>query len=73
MRARNSLAADRGLDHLLVLAEVQRSGRPQIADAERCQPSAPIQELGAPIVEMQEHVMLEILGPLERARTVTQQ
>src|SRR5205085_7252007 len=39
---RHAVPADRRLDHLLVLTEMQRPGRPQVADAARCQPGPPI-------------------------------
>src|SRR6266567_5251369 len=39
---RHALSADRRLDHLLVLAEVQRARGSEVADAERGEPGAPI-------------------------------
>src|SRR5260370_4665298 len=70
---RHALPADRRLDQLLVLTEVQHTGRLEVADAERGEPGAPVHVHDPRIVEMQQGVMGEILRPLERPRLAAQQ
>jgi hypothetical protein len=71
---RHTLPADRRLNHLLILAEVKRARRFELADAERREPGTPIHiSFGASILEMQQSMMNEIPRLFERPRLVTQQ
>jgi hypothetical protein len=71
---RHTLPADRRLNHLLILAEVERARRFELADAERREPGTPIHiRFGPGILEMQQSVVNEIPRLFERPRLVTQQ
>ncbi len=67
---RHALPVDGGLHQLVVLAELQRARRLEIAQPVRVQPQVPLDPGGARVIHVQQHVRFQVRGRAQRPRRV---